>query len=71
MRQVCYYYNGDPRTIYERLGHAEVVQVALSDEQTAAQQEFRSAMGSPGASQCTVLWCMSMWSAARAVVLVQ
>lgn len=39
--QVCYYYNGDPRTIYERLGHAEVVQVALSDEQTAAQQEFR------------------------------
>eukprot|EP00878_Enallax_costatus_P014352 GHUV01015012.1.p2 GENE.GHUV01015012.1~~GHUV01015012.1.p2 ORF type:complete len:184 (+),score=61.47 GHUV01015012.1:115-666(+) len=39
--KVCYYYNADPRTIYERLGHAEVVQVALSDEQTAAQQEFR------------------------------
>eukprot|EP00775_Hariotina_reticulata_P010784 gene10784-10941_t len=40
--KVCYYYNGDPRTIYERLGHAEVVQVALSDEQTQAETEFRA-----------------------------
>jgi hypothetical protein len=39
--KVCYYYNGDPRTIYERLGHAEVVQVALSQEQQSAQQEFQ------------------------------
>jgi hypothetical protein len=38
---VCYYYNGDPRTIYERLGHAEVVQVALSQEAPSAQQEFQ------------------------------
>jgi hypothetical protein len=39
--KVCYYYNGDPRTIYERLGHAEVVQVALSQEAPSAQQEFQ------------------------------
>ena len=38
--KVCYYYS-DPRTVYERLGHAEVVQVALSDESDAAKQEFR------------------------------
>eukprot|EP00879_Flechtneria_rotunda_P005275 GHRR01005561.1.p1 GENE.GHRR01005561.1~~GHRR01005561.1.p1 ORF type:complete len:301 (+),score=93.10 GHRR01005561.1:176-1078(+) len=40
--KVCYYYNADPRTIYERLGHAEVVQVALSDEQQSAEEEFRT-----------------------------
>ncbi len=40
-QQVCYYYNGDPRTIYERLGHAEVVQVALSGSQTDAEREFK------------------------------
>uniref|UniRef100_A0A383W0J3 peptide-methionine (S)-S-oxide reductase n=1 Tax=Tetradesmus obliquus TaxID=3088 RepID=A0A383W0J3_TETOB len=40
--KVCYYYNGDPRTIYERLGHAEVVQVALSQQQQDAQQEFQA-----------------------------
>eukprot|EP00882_Tetradesmus_deserticola_P025245 GHRQ01027712.1.p1 GENE.GHRQ01027712.1~~GHRQ01027712.1.p1 ORF type:complete len:175 (+),score=80.37 GHRQ01027712.1:84-608(+) len=39
--KVCYYFNGDPRTIYERLGHAEVVQVALSQQQQSAQQEFK------------------------------
>jgi hypothetical protein len=38
--KVCYYYS-DPRTIYERLGHAEVVQVALSDQPGAAEQEFK------------------------------
>ncbi|WIA37212.1 hypothetical protein OEZ86_014164 [Tetradesmus obliquus] len=43
--KVCYYYNGDPRTIYERLGHAEVVQVALSQQQQDAQQEFQAFAG--------------------------
>lgn len=39
--KVCYYYS-DPRTIYEKLGHAEVVQVALSPGDEAAQAaEFR------------------------------
>lgn len=40
--KVCYYYS-DPRTIYEKLGHAEVVQVALSAQDESAQAaEFRS-----------------------------
>jgi hypothetical protein len=43
--KVCYYYS-DPRTIYERLGHAEVVQVALSPGDEAAQAaEFRWGAG--------------------------
>jgi hypothetical protein len=38
---VCYYYS-DPRTIYEKLGHAEVVQVALTQSDEEQQrQEFR------------------------------
>mmetsp|Transcript_10268 Transcript_10268/g.25555 ORF Transcript_10268/g.25555 Transcript_10268/m.25555 type:complete len:315 (-) Transcript_10268:124-1068(-) len=40
--KVCYYLS-DPRTVYERLGHAEVVQLALSTDSTdKATQEFRT-----------------------------
>ncbi|KIY93771.1 hypothetical protein MNEG_14190 [Monoraphidium neglectum] len=40
--KVCYYYS-DPRTIYEKLGHAEVVQVALTQSDEEQQrQEFRT-----------------------------
>lgn len=40
--QVCYYY-GDPRAVYERLGHAEVVQLALSAEDpNKAEAEFKA-----------------------------
>ncbi|GBF95248.1 peptide methionine sulphoxide reductase [Raphidocelis subcapitata] len=39
--RVCYYYS-DPRTIYEKLGHAEVVSVSLTPGDEAAQAaEFR------------------------------
>ncbi|KAI8473868.1 MAG: hypothetical protein J3K34DRAFT_409441 [Monoraphidium minutum] len=39
--KVCYYYS-DPRTTYEKLGHAEVVQVALTPGEEAQQEaEFR------------------------------
>lgn len=39
--KVCYYYS-DPRTVYEKLGHAEVVQLNLSSSSDAAVQEFRT-----------------------------
>lgn len=39
--RVCYYFS-DPRTIYEKLGHAEVVGLDLSSDVTAAEQEFRN-----------------------------
>lgn len=43
--KVCYYYS-DPRTIYEKLGHAEVVQVAIQPaDQEQQLQEFRWGMG--------------------------
>eukprot|EP00798_Chlamydomonas_sp_ICE-L_P013659 gene13659-19546_t len=40
--KVCYFY-GDPRAVYEGLGHAEVVQVKLTKQDVArAQTEFRT-----------------------------
>eukprot|EP00199_Chlamydomonas_sp_CCMP681_P006926 CAMPEP_0119107442 /NCGR_PEP_ID=MMETSP1180-20130426/10152_1 /TAXON_ID=3052 ORGANISM="Chlamydomonas cf sp, Strain CCMP681" /NCGR_SAMPLE_ID=MMETSP1180 /ASSEMBLY_ACC=CAM_ASM_000741 /LENGTH=283 /DNA_ID=CAMNT_0007092929 /DNA_START=115 /DNA_END=966 /DNA_ORIENTATION=+ len=38
--KVCYVFS-DPRTVYERLGHAEVVQLQLSASNEAADKEFR------------------------------
>eukprot|EP00195_Chlamydomonas_chlamydogama_P012112 CAMPEP_0202897334 /NCGR_PEP_ID=MMETSP1392-20130828/6121_1 /ASSEMBLY_ACC=CAM_ASM_000868 /TAXON_ID=225041 /ORGANISM="Chlamydomonas chlamydogama, Strain SAG 11-48b" /LENGTH=296 /DNA_ID=CAMNT_0049582943 /DNA_START=108 /DNA_END=999 /DNA_ORIENTATION=- len=38
--KVCYYYS-DPRTVYEKLGHAEVVQLNISGDVGDARQEFR------------------------------
>lgn len=38
--QVCYYY-ADPRTQYERLGHAEVVKVDIDGDRDATTSQFR------------------------------
>ncbi|GAX81266.1 hypothetical protein CEUSTIGMA_g8698.t1 [Chlamydomonas eustigma] len=40
--KVCYYYS-DPRTVYERLGHAEVVKVDINaDSPQAVKNEFKT-----------------------------
>ena len=40
--KVCYYYS-DPRTVYERLGHAEVVKVDIASPDPAEiRKEFKS-----------------------------
>jgi hypothetical protein len=38
--KVCYYY-GAPDTVYERLGHGEVVRTRLSDDGDAAVEDLR------------------------------
>lgn len=39
--KVCYYYTPEASTVYERLGHAEVVQVQLEGQNDTKQDQFR------------------------------